>query len=124
MMRALVKECAPTGNAETLKPQAATNSVTPLPSSVFAVPDAQQSRKIRTSDRASSRVFCIPAHFSCRYALFFWIGDTRYNQNILITADMKFIFTLPMPVACLLSAVHARHNIRFSDHAYCRCQGG
>jgi hypothetical protein len=70
-MSALVKECAPTGNAETLNPQAAINSVTPLPSSVFAVPDAQQSRMINTSDRASSRVFCIPAHLICRYFLLF-----------------------------------------------------
>lgn len=54
VIRARVKESGPTGLALVLNPQAAISSVTPLPMSVFAVPDAQQSSKIRTSDSASS----------------------------------------------------------------------
>ncbi len=63
-IRAEVKEFGPTGLAIPLKLQAAISSVTPWPSSVFPVPEAQQSRRRRTSERAFSRAFWIPLHLT------------------------------------------------------------
>jgi hypothetical protein len=64
VIRAPVNECGPTGLAEALNPQAAMSSVTPRPTSVLAVPEAQQSRSRRISDSASSRACWIPLHLT------------------------------------------------------------
>ena len=54
--QALVKEYGPTPFAVSLNAQAEISSLTPLPSLAFAVPEAQQSKRIKTSLGASSRM--------------------------------------------------------------------
>lgn len=73
-MRARVNESGPTGLALALKPQAAMSSVTPWPASVFAVPDAQQSRRSNTSDSASSSACWMPFHLTSRNLGSFLLG--------------------------------------------------
>lgn len=57
LIKACVNEKGPTPLAMALYAQAAMSSVTPLPSSVVQTPDAQQSRRIKTSECDSSSVF-------------------------------------------------------------------
>jgi hypothetical protein len=64
LINACVNENGPTPLAMPLYAQAAMSSVTPFPSSVVQTPDAQQSKRIKTSERDSSSVFCIPDHFT------------------------------------------------------------
>jgi len=57
LIKACVNEKRPTPLAMALYAQAAMSSVTPFPSSVVQTPDAQQSRRIKTSECDSSSVF-------------------------------------------------------------------
>lgn len=121
VIKARVNESAPTGLAMVLNPQAAMSSVMPCPSSVFAVPEAQQSRMMRTSDRASSRVFCIPPHFTCRKALScrFW---TLNIVSKYIGHCVNLLHTLPKPAGGLLSTARGQRNTQSSDHVCCPLQ--
>jgi hypothetical protein len=68
--RALVKEYGPTPFAVSLNAQADMSSLTPLPSLAFAVPEAQQSKRISTSLRDSSRMVWMPPHFTIGHFAF------------------------------------------------------
>jgi hypothetical protein len=62
MIKALENEYGPTPRAELLYPHAAMSSVTPFPSPVFAIPEQQQSKSMRTSFCACSKRAWIPLH--------------------------------------------------------------
>ena len=72
--RASVKENSPTPLAVLLKAQAPSNSVTPWPLSVAAVPAAQQSSRRSTSPSASSSVAWMANHLIDLYPESFLSG--------------------------------------------------
>jgi hypothetical protein len=63
-IKLLVKEWSPTPGAQVSNPQAAMTSVIPLPLPAAELAAAQQSRRIKTSELASSSIVWRPNHFT------------------------------------------------------------